>query len=687
MLSGMSKLLPLLLLTSSLTAATVQPPPPTYVCQRATGDITIDGKGEELCWQQAMALSPLRDIEGSDIAHATDIRMLWNNQYLYVLADMKEQHLWATLTKRDSVIYHEPDFEVFIDSEGSGNNYIELEINALNTVWDLFLTAPYRSSHHALHDWNIPGLKHAVHLRGTLNNASDTDEGWSVELAIPWSSITAHSNQPRHTAPPAPGSTLRMNFSRVNWQVSPDASSACGYRKQQDTQGHPLPESNHVWAPTGIINIHYPEFWGYVRLSDKAAGSGYEGMVAPATDSAQRRLYALFNEQLRHKALHGTYSSALQASQVENLYISPERFIIGTTATDGSRLTLDNNGKLSCSAPDAPRPPLYLWVQGGKQEGNTPWWQQHFARLAEIGIHAVIIGGSHAQIAHLTPIAVEQGLQVYAWLWALNRPQDPTALQHPDWYAVNREGKSCHTAPNRPYVKYYQFLCPGHNEVREHLLQQIDKLAAIPGLSGIQLDYMRLPDVILPRGLWGKYGLVMDREWPQFDYCYCERCRQAFRTNSGRDIAPAAEKDKDWHLFRLQQVAHLANVLCERIRRHHLKAACAVFPTPHISSSLVRQNWALFNLDLALPMTYHNYYQENLNWIAQCTRQAAAQSDRRIPLAPGLHLPDMTAETLRETLEMLRPCSPSGIGLFCDDDLTPELEQELRRRRQATPAP
>lgn len=668
-----------LLLACGLSAAATLPPPPCHVCARAAEEITIDGRGEEQSWQQATPLSPLRDIEGAPVDAGTEIRLLWDDNYLYVLADMKEPHLWATLKERDSIIYHDPDFEVFIDPDGDGNNYIEIEVNALNTIWDLFLTAPYRSANHALHDWNIPGLKSAVYLRGSLNNATDTDEGWSVELAIPWCSITGHSNHPRCTTAPSAGTTLRMNFSRVNWQVQPDTTAPCGYVKRKNADGNPLPESNHVWAPTGIINIHYPEFWGYVKLSDKPSGSGYEGMIPPATDSAQRQLYSWYNEQLSLKAKQGSFSSTLQHQGVTPLYVSPTHFVARSIAPDGQLLTIDSSGQLLTTPPPCPRPPIYLWVQGGKHEGDSAWWQEHFARLADAGVHAVIIGGSPAQLRHLVPIARTRGLEVYAWLWCLNRPQDSTALQHPDWYAVNRLEKSCHRSENRPFVEYYQFLCPNNEKVLNHLLQKVDELAAIHGLSGIQLDYMRLPDVILPRGLWEKYGLTMDRELPEYDYCYCERCKAAFRQTQGRNIETEADNDAAWRDFRLSSVAKVANALCRRIRSHNLRAACAVFPTPQLAAQLVRQDWSRFELDLALPMTYTSFYNEDEDWPLNCTRKAGCQTQARLPLAPGLHLPDISPEQLAAELERLRQCSPCGIGLFCDDDLSPAHLDKLKQ--------
>lgn len=678
------KQLPLAALTfltlAGAGAAALPPVPPTYVCQQAGSAITIDGRADEADWQAAMPLSPLRDIEGAAVEAGTDIRMLWDADYLYVMADMREPQLWATLTEHDSVIYHDPDFEVFIDPDGDGRDYVELEVNALNTVWELFLTAPYRTANHALHDWNIPGLKSAVQLRGTLNNPSDTDEGWSVEIAIPWSSITGHSNQPRHAQAPPAGTVMRMNFSRVNWQVQADSAAPCGYRKCTAPDGTPLPESNHVWAPTGIINIHYPEFWGYVKLSANPAGSGYESMSLPATEPTQRLLFAYYNAQLAHRAQHGEFSPDMQQDGVTPLYVDKGHFIArSTSAHTGQQLTIDSNGHLSVSAAATERPPLYLWVQGGKHEGDSIWWQQHFKRLAGVGIHAVIIGGNVRQLSHLTPIARAEGLQVYAWLWALNRPQDATALQHPEFYAVNRLGKSCHAPADRPFVEYYQFLCPNSEGALKHLLQEVDRVAAIPGFTGIQLDYMRLPDVILPRGLWAKYGLDMSRELPEYDYCYCERCQAAFRAAYGRDVAEAADADAEWREFRLASVARVANALCRRIRSHNLRAACAVFPTPQLAAQLVRQDWSRFELDLALPMVYHSFYNEDSAWAATCSQQARTRTAQRLPLAPGLHLPDSTAESLPAELENMSRTAPAGIGLFCDDDLSPELLKVLEQ--------
>lgn len=678
----MKKLAGLTLSTTLLATltATAAIQPPTYVCQRVDTPVTIDGKADETAWKKAFSLSPLRDIEGPAIPNRTTVKMLWDDEYLYVHADMQEEQLWATLTERDSVIYRDPDFEIFIDPDGDTKNYVEIEINALNTVWDLLLTEPYRSGNLALHDWNIPGLKHAVHLRGSLNNPNDTDSGWSVEIAIPWVSIIGHSNHPRTVQPPAPGTVMRMNFSQVNWQVQADATSPCGYTKKTDSKGTPLPESNHVWAATGEVNIHMPEHWGYVRLSDKPAGV-WETHPVPASHQIEQQLFAYYNLQLAFKNEHGHFNTAAPLPHgLCTTVLTPEYFAVeSTVARTGQHIRLDSNASLTRTPATRNLPLIYLWVHGNNHPGNVDFWSKEFCNYAAAGVNVLIIGGSADEIAALTPLATQYGMQVYAWLWATNRPGDKIALQHPDWYAVNRLGKSCHAPKDRPFVEYYQFLCPNSAEARQHLINQVDKIAALPGIIGIQLDYMRMPDVILPRGLWENYGLDMSRELPEYDYCYCTRCQTLFQEEYGRAPRPQADADSDWREFRLQSVADYANALTARIRSHNLRTASAVFPTPEIAARLVRQDWSRFNIDLALPMVYYSFYDESPQWSADCTTQASRQTEQRIPLVPGLHLPDTTPEQFPEELSRLHAATPAGIGIFCDDLFTPAFQRALRQ--------
>ncbi|MCA9296412.1 MAG: carbohydrate-binding family 9-like protein [Phycisphaerales bacterium] len=244
-------------------------PPRTYACRRTSVPIVVDGV-VDAAWSRAPWSEPFVDIEGSRRPaprHQTTMAMMWDDEALYIIARMDEPHLWATYTTRDSVIYHENDFEVFIDPDGDTHNYTEIEVNALNTVWDLLLVKPYRNGGPAIDAYDIVGLRTAVGLEGTLNDPSDVDRGWIAEFAIPW---TAFADTTDVALPPNVGDRWRMNFSRVQWRIDPAED---GYIKRGNpVTGTTFPEDNWVWSPQRQIAMHEPEFWGIVEFdSDDGA--------------------------------------------------------------------------------------------------------------------------------------------------------------------------------------------------------------------------------------------------------------------------------------------------------------------------------------------------------------------------------------------------------------------------------
>lgn len=258
----MLPLLLILLLTSSDADPRPGPWPPLgYSCPRANGEIIVDGVPDEPGWSAAAWTSPFVDIEGDRQPKPdfeTRAKMVWDDEYFYVAARLVEPHLWATLMKRDSVIYYDNDFEVFFDPDGDSHLYTEIELNALNTVWDLLLIKPYRDGAPAIHAWDIPGLKTAVRLEGTLNDPSDTDEAWSVEIAIPFAVIAETTDA---ACPPEVGDRWRVNFSRVQWDLEVVDRE---YRKLD------APEHNWVWSPQREIAMHEPEHWGIVEFVDQS---------------------------------------------------------------------------------------------------------------------------------------------------------------------------------------------------------------------------------------------------------------------------------------------------------------------------------------------------------------------------------------------------------------------------------
>lgn len=280
--------------------------PAEYVAQWASTPVVIDGRLDEPAWASAPWTADFVDIEGDARPRPslrTRAKILWDERYLYIAAELEEPHLWAKLTEHDSVIFQDPDFEVFLDPDGDTHGYYEFEINALNTGWDLFLPKPYIDGGKARNDWEIPELRTAVHLRGTLNDPRDTDIGWTVEMAFPWAAFRPPGSGSGAVAPaPADGDIWRMNFSRVQWQV---VKSSGRYEKVPNT-----PEDNWVWSPQGVVDMHRPEMWGRVLFSGKPASFAVVLPPVPGAD-ARRLALDLYYAQLDHRRAHGRWSVAL----------------------------------------------------------------------------------------------------------------------------------------------------------------------------------------------------------------------------------------------------------------------------------------------------------------------------------------------------------------------------------------
>ena len=238
--------------------------PKHYIVNKINDQINIDGKDDELAWSNAIYTDDFIDIEGDKIpSQKTNVKMLWDDKFLYVFAKLYENHIWGDITKRDEVIYYNNDFEVFINPNDDVFSYGEIEINALGTEWDLFLNRPYRLKGKADSSWDINGLKSAVDISGTLNDPNDLDDYWTVEIAIPLKEIEK-LNTSRKDEKVISGDVWRINFSRVNWDF--EINNGVYSRKKEN--GKYLPEYNWVWSPQGIINMHVPENWGYLVFSE-----------------------------------------------------------------------------------------------------------------------------------------------------------------------------------------------------------------------------------------------------------------------------------------------------------------------------------------------------------------------------------------------------------------------------------
>jgi hypothetical protein len=235
------------MLAAALPAtAPTAPTPPVYRCVATTAPVTVDGKLDEAAWSAAEWTSDFGDVVGGPDHPAPPLRtrakLLWDDRFLYVAAEMSETEIHAEMRERDMPLFREGAFELFLDPDDDGRDYLELEVNALSTVFDLIMDKPYRDGGKSDSAFDVEGLKSAVHVDGTLNDDSDRDRGWTMELAIPWAALQRIGV----SGPPKAGARWRMEMGRA--------------------PGRPRARFS-TWSPHGRGDMHMPEKWGYVEFA------------------------------------------------------------------------------------------------------------------------------------------------------------------------------------------------------------------------------------------------------------------------------------------------------------------------------------------------------------------------------------------------------------------------------------
>jgi hypothetical protein len=305
--------------------------PRGYVCGYTAEPVQIDGRLDEQAWEAAPWTADFVDIEGSAKPrpkYRTRAKLLWDNENLYLGAELEEPHVSATIKDHDAVIFQDNDFEVFLNPDGNNHNYYELELNALNTTWDLFLNRPYKDGGTADNAWEFAGMKTAVHVAGTLNDPRDQDHGWTVEIAIPW---RAFSRSVRPATPPQAGDAWRLDFSRVEWQYDVVEGK---YRKVPNQ-----PENNWVWSPQGIIDMHRPERWGYVQFTKRAAKD--VAFVPDPTLPSRDLLMEVYHHQKDYFAAHQKYAGSLAELHLGPLDASLSKSLRLTPTAEGYLAQVD----------------------------------------------------------------------------------------------------------------------------------------------------------------------------------------------------------------------------------------------------------------------------------------------------------------------------------------------------------
>ena len=643
--------------------------PRTYDCFRTTDKIRIDGRLNESSWQRAATTEPFVDICGEGHpapAKQTSVRMLWDDRFLYIGAVLEEDNIIARLTQRDTIIYHDNDFEVVIDPDGDGVNYFEIETNARGVVFDLTLDKPYRSGGSFFIPWNCEGLQIAVHHDGTLNQPRDTDRSWSVEMAIPFAALK------RDFADPRDYRVWRINFSRVEWM------KAGG------------PEENWVWSPTGRVDMHMPERWGFLRFVDAPVGARIAAEPVDLDMEAYRLLWRMFYTQMDNRAAKGNYLRTTEDFLLSESELAavPEGGELTVEATGSAftlsvslparsqRYTVDHDGRFTIAGL-APRVVKnWMWMRLNEEWGDDDY-RNHFDRIHRAGISAVLFEGYDETVYRLCK---EAGLEAHYWKWTMNRAE--LLDSHPEWFAVNRLGESTWDKP--AYVDYYRFLCPSHPGLAEYLADDYVRCASLPYVDGMHLDYVRFPDVVLPVGLWSNYGIEQTSELPEYDYCYCDLCREKFRAQTGRDPLQTQfpMEDQSWVNFRLDAITSVVRHISDRMKHEGRFLSAAVFPGPSMARRMVRQDWGNWPLEAYFPMIYNGFYYEGPEWIGRSVAESVKTVGGRAAIYAGLFFPDIQGDDFERALDAAYDNGASGISFFDgpDEEYLVRLRNYLDRR-------
>ncbi len=283
--------------------------PPGYICFKPVRNIDIDGNLIEPDWLQTPRTDAFIGIAGSaeaDPDQRTQARMLWDETGLYIAIQVYDPHIWGSVFENDADLSADSHLSIFIDPDGDNHEYCRLDINPLGAVADRFSIRPPRDGNTSLPGWDLDGWEYAISCDGTPNYPLDTDVEWSVEMLLPWESLSAFANM---ECPPKDGDIWRINILR----------SQKGFEIQGDRYAavHGEPAKQWVWSPQGVSDMEYPERWGYLSFTEKRIGVPVPDFEAPDAEQAKQYLARVYYAQKQHWLDNGEYAPSLAGLGLE----------------------------------------------------------------------------------------------------------------------------------------------------------------------------------------------------------------------------------------------------------------------------------------------------------------------------------------------------------------------------------
>lgn len=349
----------------------------------------------------------------------------------------------------------------------------------------------------------------------------------------------------------------------------------------------------------------------------------------------------------------------------------------------------------------------YKWdpntVPEDSLRANFEQWKSH----GIVGVCVECGGFQFDRIQTAAKIAHEVGLEYHAWVPSMLQGEKDST-----WYTVNRLGQSAFNLKDRAYVDYYQTVDPHNPEVVKFLAENYAKVAEIPEVDYVQLDYIRYADVVLSEGLWVKYDTIISHNWgnlkigplegcakpasvneyPGADYCYCDACVADFKEKTGIDIREKLAEGVDpasigeWAQFRCDNVTNCVNAIAEAVHAKGKKISADVFPGPHSYAEwMVRQQWQNWNVDCYFPMNYNDFYLKGANWVGTVTEEEVKAAGEGKQVYSGLFIchdwekktgdidPEnsgLVPSEIAAAVKAAHDAGAAGICLFCPNHMT-----------------
>jgi len=214
---------------------------PQYDVKRTTQKIVIDGIADEADWASAEVAHYQFAWHTEGEKEATEVRMLWDDTFLYLYYKCDDKWIWAEHYNTNSTTYKDDCIELFWDpnpKDTSRRKYNMFEINCIGNLLSVYVGSgqPIKEKISRILPPHI-----AQTVNGTVNDDSDIDEGWVIEVAVRFEDYTEIYDG----STPDEGDMWRIGLNRLGGKTN---------------------QQHSMWSPsqTEKPNFHRPQDFGEI---------------------------------------------------------------------------------------------------------------------------------------------------------------------------------------------------------------------------------------------------------------------------------------------------------------------------------------------------------------------------------------------------------------------------------------